>query len=99
MGRRAAVPTAPSPFKYAGDLNANIRPHEQCETSEPDGCHEVHPTSWPPARIGNQVGDPSMSLQCVLCGCNVIVYAKHARADMDGVRVVLPEGKKAKQPA
>ena len=96
MGRRQARVVEPSQYKYAGNKDEGIRPHEQCETEEPDGKHEVHPTAWPPPRIGNQPGDPSMSLPCVLCGANLIVYKRHATGEMDGVRVVLPEGKKAK---
>lgn len=99
MARRQTIERPKSPYKYTGDINANIRPHEQCEMSEPDGKHQVSPTSWPPRRTRGQVDEPSMSLICDLCGTNVIVYAEHATGELDGVRVILPKGEKAKIPA
>ena len=53
--------------------------------------HEVHPTVWPPPRLGNQVGDPSMALPCVRCGAISIVYEGHATGQLKGVTVVLPK--------
>lgn len=79
-----------SEYKYRGLKDEGIRPHEQCEMQE-DDTHEVHPTSWPPPRIGNIGGDPSVTLRCVHCGAWVITYAGHATGQMKGVRVVLPE--------
>lgn len=97
MGRRAILPPAPpSPYKYTGSKDEGIRPHEQCEMSEPDSKHQVTPKSWPPARLGHQVGDPSVSLRCDLCGVNLVVYEKHATGEMDGVRVILPPAKEKK---
>jgi hypothetical protein len=77
-------------YKYKGSKDENIRPHEQCEMQS-DDTHEVHPTTWPPPRIGNQGGDPSISLQCVYCGAWCIVYKGHYTGELKGIRVVLPE--------
>ena len=96
MARRQASATARSPYRYQGNKDENLRPHEQCETEQEDGKHQVSPKSWPPARLGTQVGDPSLSLRCDLCGVNVVVYAKHATGALDGVRVILPAAKAVK---
>jgi hypothetical protein len=84
-------------YKYKGIKDENIRPHEQCEMNE-DDTHEVHPTNWPPMRIGNQGGDPHISLQCVHCGAWCLTYAAHADGRMKGIRVVLPEPVAVEQP-
>ena len=96
MARRQVAQVERSPFKYKGDLNANLRPHEQCESEEEDGRHQVSPKTWPPTRKGHESGEPSLSLTCDLCGVNLVVYAGHATGELEGVRVLLPEGKKGK---
>ena len=97
MGRRTAPSNQDqSTYKYKGDKDAGIRPHEQCEMNED---HIVRPTSWPPVRKGYEVGEPTMSLQCELCGVNVVVYAGHANGEMEGVKVIVPEVKKVRVPA
>lgn len=57
--------------------------------------HEVHPTHWPPQRFNASDLNPSMSLPCVRCGVNCIVYRGHATGQMKGITVVLPEAAKA----
>lgn len=91
MGQRQpkGPPKAPSPYKYQSVA--------ECEEHEDQ--HVVKPTSWPPRRIGNIVGDPSMSLRCELCGGWLVVYKAHATGELAGVKVIMPEGMKAKQPA
>jgi hypothetical protein len=88
--RGASAGADASGFKYKGIKDENVRPHEQCEM-ENDDTHEVHPTTWPPPRIGTQGGDPSVSLRCVHCGAWLVVYQGHATGEMQGIRVVLPE--------
>lgn len=85
MGRsQAYVAPAPSEKSFEDMV--------QCEVQNNDE-HEVRPPTWPPPRIGNQAGDPSMSLRCVRCGTNVIVYSGHATGKIAGVKVVLPKSK------
>jgi hypothetical protein len=76
-------------YKYQGIKDINLRPHEQCEQEEDN--HVVYPTVWPPQRIGNQGGDPYVSLQCVNCGAWCLVHKGHYTGEMKGIRVVLPE--------
>ena len=77
----------PSPFKYKSVA--------ECEENTPDGKHIVRPTAWPPQRLGRHSGEPSMALSCELCNGRVIVYAKHATGEIDGVTVILPDKKKS----
>ena len=83
MGQRSAtaIPTRPSDKTWQDFLACEVE-HDT---------HEVHPTSWPPARIGNLAGEPSQSLPCVRCGTTCIVYPGHATGALRGVTVVLPE--------
>ena len=84
MPRRMASVTKPkSAYKYQSIA--------ECEESTEDGKHIVSPSRWPPQRVGNSVGKPSMALTCDLCGCNVIVYEAHVTGELDGVTVNLPE--------
>jgi hypothetical protein len=66
---------------------------EACEEAE--DFHVVTPKTWPPVRIGNQGGDPYLSAQCELCGGWLIVYRGHATGEMKGIKVNLPEKRKA----
>jgi len=88
MGQRApkGAPKVVSLYKYQSVA--------ECEENEDQ--HVVKPSSWPPRRIGNIVGDPSLSLQCQLCAGWVIVYKAHATGELPGVKVIMPEGVKAK---
>lgn len=89
LAGRPFVPDA-SGYKYKGIKDENIRPHEQCEM-ENDDTHEVHPTVWPPQRVGNQGGTPTVTLQCVHCGAWCIAQREHATGELPGLRVVLPQ--------
>lgn len=83
MPRRQPKSDVPaSPYRY--------KSIEECESETPDGNHVVSPKAWPPQRVGTTAGEPSVSLQCDLCGGWVIAYAKHATGEMDGVTVHLP---------
>ncbi len=83
MGQRdaSALPARPS--------NKTWDDFVQCEVDYDE--HEVHARTWPPPRLGNQGGDPSISLPCVRCGTNCIVYQGHATGELKGITVVLPE--------
>lgn len=95
--RGATAVADPNGYKYKGIKDENLRPHEQCEINE-DDTHEVRPTTWPPPRLGNLGGDPSLSLQCVHCGAWLVVYSGHATGRLKGIRVVLPEPAPAIEP-
>ena len=83
MGQRdaSALPARP--------LNKTWDDFISCEVTF--DAHEVHPTTWPPPRLGTTPGDPSMALPCVRCGANCIVYKAHATGEMRGITVILPE--------
>lgn len=82
MGQRQATQEqTSSPFKYASI--------EACEMAE--DFHVVAPTVWPPKAKGRQTDEPTVSLQCQLCGGWVIVEAGHAKGEIPGVRVILPQ--------
>lgn len=63
----------------------------ECELAGP---HEVHPSSWPPRANGMNTALPDMSLQCVKCGCNVVVYEHHAIDENSRIKVVMPGSRK-----
>ena len=56
----------------------------ECES---DGKHLARPPYWPP-----RSPDGSMSLRCVECGCNLIVYADR---ENPGTRIELPAVKES----
>lgn len=82
MARRPRRATAPSAYRYA-----NL---EECEEN---GNHRVTPGVWPPPRTSQSGTDPTLSVQCELCGAWVVVYEAHATGGMDGVDVILPSGR------
>ena len=93
MGQRprqnAPAPTGERDYRYKGDVNANIRPHEQCEMEQ--DAHVAKPKTWPPVKIGNQLGEPYVEARCQDCGAWLQVYAGHATGALKGIRVVLPQ--------
>ena len=93
MGRRSVLEAEPRPYKYMGDKDQGIRAHEQCEMAEEN--HVAKPAHWPPVRKGRQGEDPYVECLCVNCGVNLQVYAQHATGELGGVKVILPQPKKA----
>ena len=91
MRPKRGTTTAPSPYKYTHDYTENKSALVQCEEA---GDHEVHPSVWPPL---STTGDPnpSVGLQCVLCGCWLVVYRGHATGELKDVKVILPKLEKA----
>ena len=76
-------------YQYKGDLNAGIRPHEECEMEQ--DAHRVKPKTWPPVRLGNQQGEPYIDARCIDCGAWLQVYSAHATGDLGGIEVILPK--------
>ena len=69
----------------------------ECEEA---GDHQVTPHTWPPPRTGMTAGDPSLNMQCELCGAWLIVYEGHATGALQGVTVRLTDKQqRATQPA
>ena len=99
MRPKRGTRAAQSPYKYQGYIdsaNQWVAPLVQCEE---EGDHRVTPKTWPPPRTAMTTADPSLAMQCELCGAWLIVYAGHATGAMQGIDVVLTEKQRATQPA
>ena len=70
--------------------------HSSGTACEGDEGHLVRPKKWPIPEVRNQVGEPSVAVDCELCGAWLIVENSWETDPPPGVRVVLPETKKGK---
>lgn len=79
-----------SAYRYRGYESTKgwVSPLEECEEN---GDHRVTPNAWPPPRTGTSIADPSLNMQCELCGSWVVVYEGHADGRLQGVEVILPK--------
>ncbi len=80
----------PSKYRYKGYAGSEgwVAPLEECEEN---GNHRVTPQTWPPPRTAASVVDPSLNMQCELCGAWLVVYEGHADQRLQGIDVVLPK--------
>ena len=97
MALREKRPTrnAPSPYKYSGYMDEDMRWHSPLEQCEEIGQHRVTPKTWPPPRTKTMTAeDPSLNARCELCGVWLIVYDGHATGQLQGIDIVLNEEQK-----
>lgn len=87
------TPRVATKYQFQGyeAVDGWVQPHVQCEET---GNHRVAPKTWPPPRTAQSTADPSLNMQCELCGSWLIVYEAHATGGMQGIDVVVPERKK-----
>ena len=79
-----------------GDAPAYM--YEDLFVCEEEGDHQVTTSVWPPPRTGMSPVDPSLSLQCDLCGAWLIVYEGHATGQIGGVTVITRTGEPPSEP-